>query len=216
MNVTTRQIQTKLAELGFNPGPIDGIPGALTRAAVKAFQASRNLEVDGIVGPRTIEAMFNTPFVEPPMPWIEKARSMLGLHEVTNAKTLDKALGMDTSAIPWCGAFVALGMGALPDEPVPVNPLWARNWLKFGFDPNAVYFGNVAVFERGTGGHVGFVVGHDKTYLHILGGNQSNKVSVAKIAKSRLLGYRWPETFRLVGHQLDYTVFTGKISTNEA
>jgi hypothetical protein len=50
----------------------------------------------------------------------------------------------------------------------------------------------VAVFGRDGGGHVGFVVGESAAHLHILGGNQSNSVSIAPIAKRRLLGLRWP------------------------
>jgi hypothetical protein len=55
--VTTREIQTALSELGFNPGPLDGIFGPRTRAAVKAFQRSARLVADGIVGPKTRAAM---------------------------------------------------------------------------------------------------------------------------------------------------------------
>lgn len=50
----TRDIQERLAALGYNPGPIDGIPGPETRAAVKAFQAANPpLVVDGVVGSQT-------------------------------------------------------------------------------------------------------------------------------------------------------------------
>jgi len=38
--------------------------------------------------------------------------------------------------------------------------------------------------ERNGGGHVFFVVGHDKTYFHLLGGNQGNSVSIVKKLKS--------------------------------
>jgi N-acetylmuramoyl-L-alanine amidase len=46
--------QARLRNLGYNPGPIDGICGPRTRAAVRAFQRDNPpLEVDGIVGPKT-------------------------------------------------------------------------------------------------------------------------------------------------------------------
>ena len=54
--------------------------------------------------------------------------------------------------------------------------------------------GSVLVFERGSGGHVGFAVGQDDTHFYVIGGNQSDAVTVARIAKSRLLGARWPAT----------------------
>ena len=39
--------QRRLAELGFDPGPADGRPGARTAAAIRAFQAQRGLDVNG-------------------------------------------------------------------------------------------------------------------------------------------------------------------------
>lgn len=55
MNIT--DIQRHLAALGFDPGPIDGIRGPRTIAAIRAFQTSRGLLVDGIVGPQTRAAL---------------------------------------------------------------------------------------------------------------------------------------------------------------
>ncbi len=45
-----RDLQDALKTLGHNPGPIDGVFGTETEAAVRAFQQSRGLTVDGIVG----------------------------------------------------------------------------------------------------------------------------------------------------------------------
>ncbi len=44
-------------------------------------------------------------------------------------------------------------------------------------------------------GQVGFALGQDNTHFHVLGGNQSDAVTIARIAKSRLLGARWPTTW---------------------
>jgi Putative peptidoglycan binding domain len=46
-------IQARLNNLDFNSGPVDGIRGPITTAAVKDFQTKHNLEVDGIPGPIT-------------------------------------------------------------------------------------------------------------------------------------------------------------------
>jgi N-acetylmuramoyl-L-alanine amidase len=46
-------IQARLDNLGYCPGPIDGINGPLTKAAVKRFQSDVGAAVDGIVGPET-------------------------------------------------------------------------------------------------------------------------------------------------------------------
>ena len=40
-------LQRALRRLGYDPGPVDGIPGARTRAAIRAFQADAGLPVTG-------------------------------------------------------------------------------------------------------------------------------------------------------------------------
>ena len=52
----------------------------------------------------------------------------------------------------------------------------------------------VLIFSRGSGGHVGFAIGQDDAHFYVLGGNQSDAVTIARVAKSRLLGARWPAT----------------------
>jgi len=45
-----RDLQQALKALGHDPGPINGVFGDATEAAVKAFQEEREIAVDGIVG----------------------------------------------------------------------------------------------------------------------------------------------------------------------
>ena len=51
------QIQTKLKRWGYYNGAIDGIYGSKTVAAVRSFQSKNGLTVDGIAGPKTLQAM---------------------------------------------------------------------------------------------------------------------------------------------------------------
>ena len=56
-NDEVTKIQTKLKRWGYYNGTIDGIYGTQTLAAVKWFQSKNGLKVDGIAGPKTLEAM---------------------------------------------------------------------------------------------------------------------------------------------------------------
>jgi N-acetylmuramoyl-L-alanine amidase len=51
------EIQKALQSKGFNPGPVDGLFGNKTTAAVISFQAAVGLVVDGEVGPQTAKAL---------------------------------------------------------------------------------------------------------------------------------------------------------------
>lgn len=55
--MTTRELQTRLKALGFDPGGIDGQWGRKTEAAVRSYQRARGLNPDGIVGPMTRAAL---------------------------------------------------------------------------------------------------------------------------------------------------------------
>lgn len=93
--------------------------------------------------------------------------------------------------VPWCGLFaavVALRAGKTP----PQSPLWALNWSKFGTSVNRACLGDVLVFKRETGGHVGFYIAEDAGCYHVLGGNQSNSVSITRLRRARCVAIRRP------------------------
>ena len=131
----------------------------------------------------------------------------------------DRIYHVDETA--WCGlwmAYVALQAG----WDVPMNPLGARNWLSFGVPQQKPSLGDVLVFWRGVAGgfngHVGLYVGEDTEAFHVLGGNQSDRVMIKRISKTRLLGARrcpWrinqPAAVRPV-----VLSATGTLSINEA
>lgn len=52
-----RRLQEALRAVGLDPGPIDGVFGRATAAAVRLLQKDGGLAVDGIVGPRTWEEL---------------------------------------------------------------------------------------------------------------------------------------------------------------
>ena len=50
-------VQNALERLGFDPGKIDGKNGPNTQKAVRAFQAHAAIDIDGMVGPKTRQAL---------------------------------------------------------------------------------------------------------------------------------------------------------------
>jgi len=56
-NNYVRDLQRELNAAGFNAGPADGVFGAHTQAAVRAFQRKHHLAVDGIAGHNTWAAL---------------------------------------------------------------------------------------------------------------------------------------------------------------
>ncbi|MDX1541093.1 MAG: TIGR02594 family protein [Geminicoccaceae bacterium] len=212
--MTVEDIQAALVVAGFDPGPVDGILGRRTIQAIEAFQAARGLKVDGIVGPRTLARLFPrgqpepSPFGVPAnLPWLAEAHRLIGTRERPGAGSNEAILGWaedleladyDDDDIPWCGLFVAHCVGSqLPREVLPTTPLGARTWARFG-DRVSPSVGAVMVFWRGSRdgwkGHVGFYWAEDDGAYQILGGNQSNTVSITRIARDRLLDARWPTT----------------------
>lgn len=46
-------LQKRLRAAGFDPGPLDGIFGGKTDAALRAFQEGAGISADGVAGPQT-------------------------------------------------------------------------------------------------------------------------------------------------------------------
>ena len=55
--LTVKEIQTKLNILGHKAGPIDGIVGSKTKAALTSFQESAELEITGDINTNTIQTL---------------------------------------------------------------------------------------------------------------------------------------------------------------
>lgn len=231
----TRKIQARLKELGFDPGPVDGIIGPKTEAAIVAFKRSRGLLARPYIGPITLSELFGVGARKETidLPWMNEVAKYMGLHETRDFTRLFAWLRSDKSSVgdprkyPWCGDLVQTAIKlSLPDEPFPgrvgLNPYLARNWLDFGVDKGPG-LGAVAVFWRTSlkgslNGHVGFVTGRDpkRGLLRIRGGNQSNSVSDAWLDEGRLLGFRSPSTYRDLPPLPTMDSSGAIISTNEA
>ncbi|MCJ2050882.1 TIGR02594 family protein [Methylobacterium sp. J-070] len=208
--MSPRAIQSRLIRLGYDCGPAgaDGVWGRRSIAALKLFQGSHGLGPDGIASRATLARLFPEEPAPVPRPaWYAEAQRLQGLREAPGpasnptilawARTLGgfAARFYRDDATPWCGLFAAHCIGAtLPDEPLPANPLSALAWAAFGTPLPTGRDGAICVFRRKGGGHVGFYAGEDAEAFHVLGGNQRDSVSIARVARVRLEAIRWPAT----------------------
>jgi len=130
-----------------------------------------------------------------------KAAQYLNYHERTNRSELREYTGVDPVRTEWCAAFVN---AVLEESGVTSNnghryPLTARAFLDWGTRVTAedIKPGDIVIFPRGNQGwqgHVGFYLRtvriNGLDYYYILGGNQSNKVSIVTYRANKALGIR--------------------------
>jgi uncharacterized protein (TIGR02594 family) len=204
-------VQERLLLHGIDPGPVDGILGRRTAAAVTAFKRRIGMVARPWVGPLTWAALMEEPQVnesaDENTPWIFEGLRIKGWHEREDNSALRQWLRSDGHTLgdpatyPWCGDFVETCIRlALPQEPFPgalgINPYWALNWRSFGLGCQPCHGAIVSITRTG-GGHVGFAMGQDATRIFVLGGNQSDRVSIVPIARARFdaASWRWPSTY---------------------
>ena len=119
--------------------------------------------------------------------------------------------------VAWCGLFIAAMVKRSGRDPI-ANPLWARNWSKWGkAGTPAPMLGDILVFSRGIGGHVAVYVAEDNVSFHVLGGNQSNTVNIVRVARHRMIACRRPEYINQPDSVKRYELTaSGKLSENES
>jgi uncharacterized protein (TIGR02594 family) len=123
---------------------------------------------------------------------------------------------------PWCGLFAAV-ITKRAGYTVPQGPLLAAHWAAFGMPSPQAALGDVLVFnrfdKRGNliGGHVGIYVAEDKDAFHVLGGNESNRVTIVRVLKLRLRTVRRPPYQQTPSNVKPIVVsIAGAVSSNEA
>lgn len=159
-----------------------------------------------------------------------QALNLVGTKEIVGIKNSEtimgwaKELGIEkiytNDEIAWCGLFIAYACkkAGLVMPFSAKDSLWALNWNKFGTAQKTAMLGDILIFKRNGGGHVGIYVGEDATCYHVLGGNQSNMVCITRIEKTRCAGIRrteWkiaqPDSVKSIA-----VTSSGFISKNEA
>jgi len=151
------ELQERLAALGFDPGRVDGIYGALTRSAVASFQRDAGLGADGVAGPATVVELRRLAVRHPRTTLVNevKERSVLargprGLETTTVAigqsGGLDAVVAAAARELRARGAAVrVLDAGDEAQLVVAANESGARTLVVIRIDPGAtaataVYF----------------------------------------------------------------------------
>ncbi len=159
-------------------------------------------------------------------PWMAVANKYLGTKEYPGAANNPVILGWakrlggwfasfyKADSIPWCGLFVA---DCMKESGLPVHgdALSALGWADYGVSCEPAV-GAIMVFKRPGGGHVGFYVAEDATAYHILGGNQSDAVTIARVEKSRCVNVRWPSDQPKSTIGRNFKIGKSPVSRNEA
>lgn len=83
-----KKLQMTLNLKGFSLNEVDGIFGGITENAVKDFQASKGLILDGIAGPETMEALYTT--VDRKKKNITLAKELIELKDIESLKLYRK------------------------------------------------------------------------------------------------------------------------------
>lgn len=108
---------------------------------------------------------------------------IVAYHAVTGLKAKD-------DETPWCASFVGwcLAEAGLKST----SSAAARSYETWGVRLEQPVLGAVVTFTRAGGGHVGFYMGQRDGKWLILGGNQSNRVSIMPYDPNRMTAIRWP------------------------
>lgn len=130
--------------------------------------------------------------------WVRVALAELGQAEIKGPSANPRIIGYHQTTrlaaksdeTPWCSSFMSWVM--IEAGYVSTRSAAASSWATYGgaCGPRR---GAIAVFKRTGGHHVGIVLGIGNGYVWLLGGNQSDRVSVAKYSTDKLIAYRSPD-----------------------
>lgn len=135
--------------------------------------------------------------------WLKVAFRDLGLHEIAGDEANARIVEMYAAAghpeikkdeVKWCAAAV----GAWLDEAGYSNTgsLLAISYRNYGTPldkDKKLPRGAILVFPRTGGNHVCLLVEDNGEYLTVIGGNQSDGVTITRFRKATLLAARWPK-----------------------
>ena len=115
-----------------------------------------------------------------------------GLHERKNRKAIQRIVGVNPAATPWCGAATAYAVRKAGGKPVKGH-LKASNWKRFGrgVKRSQARAGDVVVYRFRRGYHVAIFDRFTKGGRHIAcGGNMSNRFKCSSYRNASIKAVR--------------------------
>lgn len=195
---------------------VDGVFGPRTEGAVRRYQASIGIGIDGVVGVHTWAALergltSKDSIVEPiapdftRAPWMTIAMREIGQAQLPNSMHNQRilqyhsttTLGATSDETAWCSSFVnwCLREAGLPGT----KSAAANSWLHWGSMCGPAVGAITIIYEfdppqSRSGYHVGFWIEDAGRNFRLLGGNQSKMVRISAYPKSGWVpvGHRWP------------------------
>lgn len=209
-----------LLNKNLKPSPflrVDGIFGIRTEDAVRRYQASVGIGIDGIAGVHTLTALQRNikPIVTRPAisidlskaPWIAVAMREMGQTEQPHGRHNPRILEYHASTKyppttdedSWCSSFVNWCLRET--GVVGTNSATAISWLQWG-QMCGPRVGAITVIDElnavpapgRSGYHVGFWQEDIGTHFTLLGGNQSGTVKSSLYPRKKWVpvSHRWP------------------------
>lgn len=191
MNI--KRVQTELNQEGFGPLLVDGIAGAKTYDAIKHFQLTRGLNVDGRVGPETLAALFPVQEQRLSNNLAQRAtqiamnkegvRELTGNNDGPEVEAYLKSVGLG-KGYSWCMAFVVSCFDDAAKQLGVNMPLvrtggcmdqWNRTTCQKVTKPQT---GDIFIIDLGNGaGHTGIVVAVNGDEVETIEGNTNDNGS---------------------------------------
>jgi uncharacterized protein (TIGR02594 family) len=186
------------------------------------FYAARS-----VVGGKALDSLVLC--VEYAAPWMRTALAEVGTREApgtaANPQILEyfKAAKFKTTddtgeENAWCASFVTWVMRRHGYTP-PENPFRALAWENFGKKLNNPVYGALGIKRRKKGGgHISLVVGKstDGKSLYMLGGNQDNRVNIARYDRDVWTSFVAPDKFDDTVESLPIYTKPADVSGSEA
>ncbi len=160
-------------------------------------------------------------------PWLALALADRAIKEIPGpasnpvilqmARDIKAPKWFDNDDHPWCAVYAnhKLWQAQLKLSGTGFDLLRAASFKPYGVGLEEPALGCLLVFSRPEGFHVGFYLGENTTKYRVWGGNQSNQVGAAWIAKARCVALRWPKAVALPSGGPIHLNGDGQASRNE-